>query len=437
MAAQLSVASGYPARLFVATVDADSLVVAAPPPPPSVAPPQLSEGGKAALAIFVFIGWGLAYVYVWKPLRRGEVTTASLGLEGRAPPAVVQAVDRALKTVDRALKKLPPLPKIERRGIESAKVAPSSDGERPSSAEGSDPTAEGASAAAPTATSAQLAHHWTTTLEAASHEDAALIDLPPLELADKAAAGSAPAQCQLGERYLRGIRGVPKDLALAALWLQRAADAGLPRSEALLGALFLRGDAVFVSAEADFDLGLDLVHRAAEHGVVAAQHLVDRLHEDAHEPQAASGGRRIVAAQQRARELTATPTTAPHLPQQAEQQPQTAAVAAAAAATAPAMAEAMAAAAATALPFSPSSSATASARPGSTASVEEDTLAAAERAAWGANEEEEYQPARRSGPLPPISPRKTAWVEPDAPSFGVPTRHDVLIGARGPGAGRF
>ena len=53
-----------------------------------------------------------------------------------------------------------------------------------------------------------------------------------------------------------------------------------------------------------------------------------------------------------------------------------------------------------------------------------DAVAAAERVAWGANEEEEYVPARK----------RTAWVEPEQPSFGVPTRHDVLIGQRRAGS---
>ena len=420
VATQLYLASGFPARLFVATVSAESLVLKAPPAPPDTAPPPISSGGQAAIAIFFFIGWGLAYVFVWKPLRRGEVTPASLGLVGRAPDFVVQAADRALKA----------FPKLRSAGSAGAKVAPH--GERPSSAEdptGAHPSAavaeEEAGKAAHEHSNVQLEHHWRKTLEAASHEDAAFVRLPPLRLADEAAAGSAAAQGELGERYLRGVRGVPKDLALAALWLQRAADAGLPRSEALLGALFLRGEAVFVSAEADYDLGIDLVHRAAEHGVVAAQHLIDRLHRDADEPQAGPGSGRIEAARQRARELVAPPPLPPPppppppLPQQVEQT----------APPPPAAERAAAAAAPAAMPLP----ASARHRPGSTVSVEEETLAVAERVAWGANEEEEYVPARRNGSLP-LSPRRTAWVEPEQPSFGVPTRHDVLIGQRRAGS---
>ena len=67
----------------------------------------------------------------------------------------------------------------------------------------------------------------------------------------------------------------------------------------------------------------------------------------------------------------------------------------------------------------PSSSAE---RPGSTTTIEEETLAAAERAAWGEGEEEPPAPK----PLGMLSPRKTAWVELPEPSFGVPTR--PLIG---------
>ena len=417
VAAQLSLASGFPARLFVATVSTESLVLKAPPAPPDTAPPPISSGGQAAIAIFFFIGWGLAYVFVWKPLRRGEVTPASLGLVGRAPDFVVQAADRALKA----------FPKLRAAGSAGSKVAPH--GERPSSAEdptGAHPSAAAAEEEAGEHSNAQLEHHWSKTLAAASHEDAAFAKLPPLRLADEAAAGSAAAQGELGERYLRGVRGVPKDLALAALWLQRAADAGLPRGEALLGALFLRGEAVFVSAEADYDLGIDLVHRAAEHGVVAAQHLIDRLHRDADEPQAGPGGGRMKAARQRARELVAPPPLPPPpppppppLPQQVEQK----------APPLPAERAAAAAAAAAAMPLP----ASARHRPGSTVSVEEETLAVAERVAWGANEEEEYVPARRNGSLP-LSPRRTAWVEPEQPSFGVPTRHDVLIGQRRAGS---
>ena len=91
---------------------------------------------------------------------------------------------------------------------------------------------------------------------------------PALRLA--AEAGSAGAQAQLGLRLLKGEGGVAKDASLAADWLRRAAEQGDPRSEALLGALFLRG-----GKESEFDLGMDLVHSAASHGVGAAARVID------------------------------------------------------------------------------------------------------------------------------------------------------------------
>jgi len=399
VAAQLALASGLPARAFVATVSVSSVSVVAPPGPPEPAPPAVSASGSVGLAFGVLFAWALAYVFVWKPLRRGRVTTASLGLEGRAPAFVVAAAARALRAVH------------AKAAPEGAKVAPGG-GQRPSSAE--DPSVP-APAPAPRH---QLHHHWESELASAAHEDPELVARPAARLAAEAAAGSAAAQGQLGERYLRGVRGVHKDLALAALWLQRAADAGLPRSEALLGALFLRGEAVFVSAEADFDLGLDLVHRAADHGVAAAQHLVDRLHEDGAGELldgAGAGAERIAAARQRARELTAP---APESPQ------------ALALAAARAEAEAL-----PGVPAAPLAAAAAAAAVGGGerphSSLEEETLAAAERAAWRDEDDSEPSPPR---PLGVLSPRRAAWVEPEAPSFGVPTRLTLINGGRGDGS---
>lgn len=60
-------------------------------------------------------------------------------------------------------------------------------------------------------------------------------------LMQKANAGEAPAQHELGLRYLLG-RGFPVDTPKAVYWIQRAADQQLPLAEFNLGLLSINGD---------------------------------------------------------------------------------------------------------------------------------------------------------------------------------------------------
>jgi len=62
-------------------------------------------------------------------------------------------------------------------------------------------------------------------------------------LMQKANAGEAPAQHELGLRYLLG-RGFPVDTLKAVYWIQRAADQKLPLAEFNLGLLSINGDGV-------------------------------------------------------------------------------------------------------------------------------------------------------------------------------------------------
>jgi hypothetical protein len=81
-------------------------------------------------------------------------------------------------------------------------------------------------------------------LKAREPGDAAAVEhLDIAELIDLAKRGNAPAQGQLGVRYVRGD-GVPQDYELAATWLERAAVQGLPSAQSDLGALYHAGQGV-------------------------------------------------------------------------------------------------------------------------------------------------------------------------------------------------
>ncbi|MBK8161056.1 MAG: sel1 repeat family protein [Rhodospirillaceae bacterium] len=58
-----------------------------------------------------------------------------------------------------------------------------------------------------------------------------------------AEAGQASAQAAVGQMYLDGL-GVPKDPALAAAWLEKAAGGGNARARAQIGALYATGTGV-------------------------------------------------------------------------------------------------------------------------------------------------------------------------------------------------
>ena len=69
------------------------------------------------------------------------------------------------------------------------------------------------------------------------------LDLQMLEafiLMQKANAGEAPAEHELGLRYLLGI-GFPADTLKAALWIHKAAEQGLPIAQFNMGVLYMQG----------------------------------------------------------------------------------------------------------------------------------------------------------------------------------------------------
>jgi hypothetical protein len=78
--------------------------------------------------------------------------------------------------------------------------------------------------------------------------------------------GDAKAQRELAIRYYRGD-GVPKDAALAAVWLLKAAEQGDPESQTLLAAMYTLGDGV----PKDAPKAVEWYRKAAEQGFAAAQ----------------------------------------------------------------------------------------------------------------------------------------------------------------------
>ncbi len=86
--------------------------------------------------------------------------------------------------------------------------------------------------------------------------------------------GHILAQYQLAQRHYNGD-GVPRDLALAAMWFQRAADAGEPRSQLALAQLYAKGEGVTRSER----WSAYWIRQAAESGFREAQLQLGRLYE--------------------------------------------------------------------------------------------------------------------------------------------------------------
>lgn len=86
--------------------------------------------------------------------------------------------------------------------------------------------------------------------------------------------GHLLAQQQLAQRYYSGD-GVARDLSLAALWFQRAADAGEPRSQLALAQLYAKGEGVARSER----WAAYWTRQAAESGYRVAQLALGRLYE--------------------------------------------------------------------------------------------------------------------------------------------------------------
>jgi uncharacterized protein len=86
--------------------------------------------------------------------------------------------------------------------------------------------------------------------------------------------GHILAQYQLAQRHYHGD-GLPRDLALAAMWFQRAADAGEPRSQLALAQLYAKGEGVARSER----WAAYWIRQAAESGFREAQLQLGRLYE--------------------------------------------------------------------------------------------------------------------------------------------------------------
>lgn len=86
--------------------------------------------------------------------------------------------------------------------------------------------------------------------------------------------GHILAQYQLAQRYYVGD-GVARDLSLAALWFQRAADAGEPRSQLALAQLHAKGEGVSRSER----WAAYWTRQAAESGFRDAQLQLGRMYE--------------------------------------------------------------------------------------------------------------------------------------------------------------
>ncbi|MDD2608200.1 MAG: tetratricopeptide repeat protein [Giesbergeria sp.] len=111
---------------------------------------------------------------------------------------------------------------------------------------------------------------------AAIQPDTALSDGPSAlsTLRAYAEMGHILAQYQLAQRHYSGD-GVPRDLALAAMWYQRAADAGEPRSQLALAQLYAKGEGVARSER----WAAYWIRQAAESGFREAQLQLGRLYE--------------------------------------------------------------------------------------------------------------------------------------------------------------
>jgi TPR repeat protein len=99
--------------------------------------------------------------------------------------------------------------------------------------------------------------------------DSALKEWLPL-----AEEGDPAAQRNLGHMYRKGL-GVPKDLAKAAEWYERAAESGFARAQANLASLYLRGDGV----SQDYYEAAKWFDRAARQGHAIAQFNLGLMYE--------------------------------------------------------------------------------------------------------------------------------------------------------------
>src|SRR5712691_10891530 len=83
----------------------------------------------------------------------------------------------------------------------------------------------------------------------------------------RARIGDAKDQFYLGQIFLTGAMGAPKDMDQAVRWTRMAAEQGLPEAEEVLGALYQRGQGV----SRDAAEAVRWYRKAAEKGFAEAQ----------------------------------------------------------------------------------------------------------------------------------------------------------------------
>lgn len=110
------------------------------------------------------------------------------------------------------------------------------------------------------------------TAEKTTKEGKSGIDLA--ELIKRAEQGNAQAQLQLGNKYLAG-EGIPKDVAKASEWYQKAADQGLSEAQTRLGRFYENGE----STSKNVVRAAELYQKAAEQGNAEAQIYLGGMYE--------------------------------------------------------------------------------------------------------------------------------------------------------------
>ncbi|MBL0517693.1 DUF2971 domain-containing protein [Aeromonas caviae] len=97
------------------------------------------------------------------------------------------------------------------------------------------------------------------------------------ELKEKAEAGDAAAQVELGNKYYQGI-DVEQNNNLAVEWCRKAAEQGHPRGQNAMGIMYQNGFGV----EQSFSEALAWYNKAAEQGYAAAQNHIGAMYRNGH-----------------------------------------------------------------------------------------------------------------------------------------------------------
>lgn len=96
-------------------------------------------------------------------------------------------------------------------------------------------------------------------------------------LKEKAEAGDAEAQVELGNKYHKGL-GVEQNYNLAVEWCRRAAEQGNPRGQNAMGVMYQNGDGV----EQNHREAIIWFRKAAEHGYDKAQYKLGLMYKSGH-----------------------------------------------------------------------------------------------------------------------------------------------------------